>query len=133
MTPECQYKAVTSSMSGLGDSGGHEMWLFSTSGFVSIVSQGELLLVRSRDQASLSQLTEFCNSRIEKTPLADYPYRTVVSAEQLSKFVSDQILNICYRNFKSEVEDVLGHEFVKPLHKVWDIMHEVEDSKARHR
>lgn len=109
------------------------MWLFSTTGFISVVSQGDSLLVRSRDRASLEKLSNFCKSQIEKTPLADYPYRTLVSAEILSKFMSYEILNIDYRNFKSEVEAVLGYDYAKPLHKVWDIMHEVEDLGARNR
>ena len=109
------------------------MWVFSTLGFISVVNEGGSLLVRARDKASLAQLSEFCNVSIERTPLADYPYRTVVSKEALARFVSNQILDIDYRNFKSEVEDVLGHDFAKPLHKVWDVMHEVEDIEARIR
>jgi hypothetical protein len=32
-----------------------------------------------------------------------------------------------------EGEAVRGFEFEAPLHKVWDVMHEVEDSEARVR
>jgi len=36
-----------------------------------------------------------------------------------------------YPNIKDEVHGVRGLKFVRPLHAVWDVMHEVEDENAR--
>lgn len=113
--------------------GVESMWLFSTTGFISVVRQEDSLLVRSRDRASLVPISQYCGSAIEQTPLADYPYRTVVSIDKFSSYVALQVTEIDYRNFKSEVEITLGGTFSRPLNKVWDVMHEVEDKGARIR
>lgn len=107
------------------------MWIFTNTGFVSAVSDGRDLMVRARDRQSLEPLSIFAKSEIKKTPTHDYPYRVFVSHEIFSKWVSDQATAIRYKNFKSEVSDVRGYEFSKPLMKVWSAMHDVEDEEAR--
>ncbi len=107
------------------------MWIFTTSGFISAVSDGKDLMVRARDQRSLRDLAAFAKGEIKKTPTHDYPYRVFVPHELFSKWVSEQAASIQYKNFKSEVADVRGYEFSKPLMKVWSVMHDVEDKEAR--
>ena len=107
------------------------MWLFTNSGFVSAVSTGTELMVRSRDRESLEPLAEAAKSEIISTPSNDYPYRTIVSHEIFSRWVSHMATNISYRNFKSEVGATRGYDFAHPLMKVWSAMHEVEDKEAR--
>ncbi len=85
------------------------MWLFTNTGFVSAVSTGAELMVRSRDRESLEPLAEAAKSEIISTPSNDYPYK----------------------NFKSEVAATRGYDFAHPLMKVWSAMHEVEDQSAR--
>lgn len=60
------------------------MWLFTNTGFVSAVSTGTELMVRSRDRESLESLAEAAKSEIISTPSNDYPYRTIVSHEIFS-------------------------------------------------
>jgi hypothetical protein len=107
------------------------MWVFTNTGFVSVVSAGTDLMVRSRDRESLEPLSESAKTEIISTPSNDYPYRTIVSHEIFSQWVSHMATNISYTNFKSEVGATRGYEFAHPLMKVWSAMHEVEDQQAR--
>jgi hypothetical protein len=107
------------------------MWVFTNTGFVSAVSTGKELMVRSRDRESLEPLAESAKTEIIATPSNDYPYRTIVSHEIFSQWVSHMATNISYTNFKSEVGTTRGYEFTHPLMKVWSAMHEVEDKEAR--
>jgi len=109
------------------------MWVFTTSGFVSAVHKDGALQVRSRDRKSLEALSKETAAAIIATPLADYPYRIAITNEQFSKWLSQQVMSVDYKNFKSEIADTRGYGFAKPLNKVWSVMHEVEDSKARVR
>ena len=109
------------------------MWIFTTDGFISAVYKENALQVRARDKKSLERLAKHTNSTIIKTPVADYPYRLETTRELFAKYIADQAMHINYTNFKNEVEDLRGHAFVKPLHKVWDAMHDVEDAEARVR
>ena len=107
------------------------MWLFTDTGFVSAVSNGSDLMVRSRDRESLEPLAEVAQVEIKKTPQNDYPYRVVISHEIFADWVALQARNIRYKNFKSEVAATRGYEFAHPLMKVWSVMHEVEDDDSR--
>jgi hypothetical protein len=107
------------------------MWLFTNTGFVSAVSNGEALMVRARDKESLKPLAEAAKTEIISTPHNDYPYRVIVSHENFSKWVAHMVTGITYKNFKSEVSATRGHNFAHPLMQVWSAMHEVEDAGAR--
>ncbi|CAB4935619.1 unannotated protein [freshwater metagenome] len=109
------------------------MWIFTTEGFISAVYKHDAVQVRARDHKSLQNLATYCASEIKHTPVADYPYRLETDRNHLATWLSQQALLMEYGNFKSEVEAVRGFEFAAPLHKVWDVMHEVEDAKARIR
>lgn len=109
------------------------MWIFIKTGFVSAVYKDGALQIRARDKKSLHEIAVYSKSKIVSTPVADYPYRIETNRETFAKFLSDQVMDINYQNFKSEVEITRGESFVSPLHKVWDIMHDVEDKEARAR
>jgi UDP-3-O-acyl-N-acetylglucosamine deacetylase len=109
------------------------MWVFTTSGFVSAVFKDGAIQVRARDRKSLEPLVKQTGAAITATPLADYPYRISITNEQFATWVSQVALSINYKNFKSEIADVRGYGFAKPLNQVWSVMHEVEDAKARVR
>ena len=109
------------------------MWIFTTTGFVSAVCKDGALQVRARDRRSLTQLAKQSDTEIIATPLADYPYRIAISAEQFAKWVEHQAKSVNYKNFKSEVADTRGYGFAKALNQVWSAMHDVEDEKARVR
>ena len=112
---------------------GEAMWIFTTDGFISAVYKHDAVQVRARDRKSLEDLSAHCKSEIKHTPVADYPYRLETDRENLASWLSMQAQMMDYSNFKSEVEAVRGFEFAAPLHKVWDVMHDVEDSEARVR
>jgi UDP-3-O-acyl-N-acetylglucosamine deacetylase len=109
------------------------MWVFTTSGFLSAVYKDGAMQVRARDRKSLEALSKETAAAIIATPLADYPYRIAITNEQFSTWLSQQVMAIDYKNFKSEIADTRGYGFAKPLNKVWSAMHEVEDSQARVR
>jgi hypothetical protein len=109
------------------------MWVFTTTGFVSAVFKDGAIQVRARDRQSLTPLAKQTGAEIIATPLADYPYRIAITNEQFSQWVSAQAMAVDYKNFKSEIADVRGYDFAKPLNQVWSVMHEVEDKKARER
>lgn len=109
------------------------MWIFTPEGFISAVYKHDAVQVRARDRKSLENLATHCASEIKHTPVADYPYRLETDRNHLATWLSKQAMLMDYGNFKSEVEDIRGFEFAAPLHKVWDVMHEVEDSQARIR
>jgi len=107
------------------------MWLFTDTGFVSAVSDGSDLMVRSRDRESLEALAAVANVEIKKTPKNDYPYRVHVKHEVFAEWVAMMARNIRYGNFKSEVSATRGNAFAHPLMEVWSAMHQVEDAGAR--
>jgi hypothetical protein len=110
------------------------MWLFTQTGFVSTVRhyrEKGLLVVRSRDGESLASLAKFSGIEIQKTPVNDYPYRLHVEESVLSLWLSKQLQELDYTNFKDRVHDVRGDEFSDALMSVWGIMHDVEDEGAR--
>ena len=110
------------------------MWIFTTSGFVSAVSNPDgTIKVRARDRASLEPLSKKYQIDISQTPIADYPYRMEISAENFAHWVADQARNIDYPNFKSAVAIHRSRVFTKALVQVWSVMHQVEDKKARLR
>jgi hypothetical protein len=95
------------------------MWLFTNTGFVSAVSNGQDLMVRSRDRESLEPLAESARTEILSTPQNDYPYRVIVAHEIFSRWVAHMTTGISYKNFKSEVAATRGYNFAHPLMKVW--------------
>ena len=110
------------------------MWLFTTTGFISIVEDdADQLIVRARDSFSLSPLAQSYNVEIRSTPTADYPYRIFLSKDQFKNYLHNQAGLINYKNFKSEVAITRGKKFANALLSVWSAMHEVEDEEARKR
>ena len=110
------------------------MWLFTTTGFISIVEDdADQLIVRARDSFSLSPLAQSYNVEIRSTPTADYPYRIFLSKDQFKNYLHNQAGLINYKNFKSEVAITRGKKFANALLSVWSAMHDVEDKEARKR
>jgi len=108
------------------------MWLFTTTGFISIVEHdANQLVVRARDSLSLSPLAQSYDLDIRSTPTADYPYRIFLSKDQFKNYLHNQTGLINYKNFKSEVAITRGKKFANALLSVWSAMHEVEDKEAR--
>ena len=108
------------------------MWLFTTSGFISIVEKdANHLAVRARDSLSLSSLAQSYDVEIRRTPTADYPYRIFITKDHFKNWLSNQPGQIQYKNFKSQVSVTRGKKFFDALLKVWSAMYLVEDNEAR--
>lgn len=109
------------------------MWIFTEGGFISAVAHREkkdILLVRSRDRISLEPLQRFSDVLIKTTPDADYRYRIEVSKAVFTAWMSDQIEDLDYDNYKNQVHKTRGNEFAAPLHDVWSVMLEVDDVRG---
>jgi flagellin-specific chaperone FliS len=110
------------------------MWLFTDKGFISAVTHRDdasKMMVRARDKQSLEGLAKAGKTEVETTLNADYPHRIVVTKATLKKWLNNQIDEATYDNFKTQVAKTRGYDFVKPLHDVWETMHQVEDVKRR--
>jgi hypothetical protein len=110
------------------------MWLFSQTGFVSaVMNSDEQVVVRARDKKSLISLATEVGGTIQRTPLADYPYRAVVSKFEFTTWLLKSVFEIDYSNFKNKVVETRGADYSSVLSRVWSEMHDVEDSEARAR
>ena len=110
------------------------MWIFTETGFVSVVRHYEdehVLVVRARDRESLRGLEQDSATGIEKTPRNDYPYRVYLTEDSLIKWFVNLLDKAIYSNFKDRVYETRGSEFASSLLGVWSIMREVEDEGAR--
>jgi len=101
------------------------MWLFTETGFISVVRKNDrpdLYTVRSRDTQSLEPLAKFAKTEIIETPNGDYQYRIFVEPAVFTEWVADQASDISYDNFKNHVYKTRGRKFVEALHEVWVAM-----------
>lgn len=108
------------------------MWVFTENGFISAVRHFDYpdkVMIRARDKKSL----EWSGQEVTRTPDGDYPYRVTVSDEDFKGWLCASVDMLDYYNFKSQVATIRGHEFARPLHEVWSVMHDVEDKEARTR
>ena len=110
------------------------MWLFSDSGFVSVVQDWEnenVLVARARDKASLSELSALAGASIEETPLSDYPFRAYLTREALAGWLVRTVDHLHYNNYKARMWHTRGPQFSEPLHEVWAAMHRVTSRESR--
>ena len=101
------------------------MWIFTSSGFVSIVSHKddpEKMLVRSRKIEPLERL--WPEYPVQEIYWADYRYRIFVPVEGVSSVISDLIMEVNYPNFKAACTD--DDEYQSALASVWWTMLEYQ-------
>ena len=109
------------------------MWVFTETGFVSAVAgeDDEFLHVRSRDRLSLEPLAAVAGDQIIVGAGTDYPYRLLCDRATFATWLTSQVEQMDYRNFKNRVHDVRGDEFADALMSVWGAMYEVTDEEGR--
>ena len=110
------------------------MWIFTETGFISIVRKPEhpgVLTVRARDRQSLELLAAKAGVEVKRSPNGDYPYRVFVGDGPFLEWFLDRGGELKYSNFKSRVAKTRGYEFADSLHGVWAAMLAVEDEGAR--
>lgn len=127
------------------------MWLFTKTGFVSIVEkagdrEAQTVTVRSRDLESLEVMREdiyklyeydLGEADIAKNAGSDYAYRMVITKEELRRYMVAIVDGIDYDNFKSEIvpnrKNSGGEEAGKKWHdtlmKIWSATFGISDDK----
>lgn len=106
------------------------MWLFSETGFVSVVQDPKdtnKMVVRARDEESLKPLVDSYDVKIVKLKNRDYPARVFLTREQFVDWLVGVGETLDYTNYKNAATASRGYEFAKPLHRVWSTMLELED------
>lgn len=101
------------------------MWIFTDTGFFSVVAHREkpgYLLVRARARADLEALAKRLTKapRIAERPDADYRYRMLVPAEAFATVMADAVRSIDYDNFKDAVAERQGQDRAHVYLGVWD-------------
>lgn len=101
------------------------MWLFTTSGFLSIVDKGgdgSTLLVRARRAGEIE--ASFPDAQVEETPWNDYRYRARINRERVALAMAEIIRNLGYKNFKATIQDTDFHDACMD---VWDAMYRYQN------
>ena len=104
------------------------MWLFTTSGFYSVVQKpwdkdSGTLTVRARVAADLDRLRTGILPSLGPTvedPDADYRFRAQAAQEAVALAVAQAVRDLDYSNFKSAVADVQGRARASIYHDVWE-------------
>ena len=99
------------------------MWLFTPSGFLSIVADQQRpghALVRARVREDLEAFCARTNAPAPtETPQRDYRFRTSVPFATLAEELAAQAAAIDYPNFKSEVAARQGHDRAHRYGRIW--------------
>lgn len=100
------------------------MWLFLSSGFLSIVDKcadPESLLVRARRSEHIRQY--FPNAEIVETIGNDYQFRAVVKRQVIADVITAQVMSLDYNNFKNSIKNLDLHHAAS---KVWHTMADLQ-------
>lgn len=110
------------------------MWIFTTSGFFSIVRKpgSDLLTVRARAKGDLEALRTAHLPELGPTQTnggTDYPFRATVAPEAFAAALGKLALGITYPNFKDAVAKVQGPARSRAYHKVWAALLDLPEGK----
>ena len=122
------------------------MWLMTTIGMFSAVcprmeegrgSQVETgkIMVRARVRGHIEALQErfgtLGDAELIETPHADYRFRIIVDKTAWTEAVGQMITEQDYTNFKNAADSLQGRRgtaYIHALHRVWDVMYELQRS-----
>ena len=108
------------------------MWLFTPSGFFSIVTDQQTpghALVRARVREDLEAFCERTGAPPPReTPERDYRFRTSVPFAVLAAELAQQAAAIDYPNFKDAVAARQGYERARRYGRIWSVMHELQET-----
>lgn len=104
------------------------MWLFTTSGFYSIVEKPwdrgtGTLTVRARVDADLDRLRDSVLPELGPTVEdgdADYRFRAQAPRDAVARAAQQVVTDLHYDNFKSAVAKAQGHGRAHVYHDVWE-------------
>jgi len=107
------------------------MWLFTPSGFFSIVTDQQIpghALVRARVREDLEAFCERTGAPPPlETPERDHRFRTSVQFPVLAAELARQAAAIDYPNFKDAVAARQGYERARRYGRIWSVMHELQE------
>ena len=109
------------------------MWIYTPTGFISAVAKRKNpteLTVRARDRQSLDGLVELTGTPATIGEGTDYPYRVVVTRETFKFWLSRQVDELDYGNFKDEASRVSGYEYASVLGRIWHDSLSLEDQES---
>lgn len=117
------------------------MWVFSQSGFFSIVTPARgdcdvpgVLAVRSRyvrDVESFMRLCQCVHSSPVNLPERDYEWRAYAKAEDVAQWLAAEALRIDYDNFKNRVAATQGELRAMTYGQIWAALYESTHELAR--
>ena len=108
------------------------MWIFTTSGFASVIQDTEdddTLVVRARVASDLDEIREIIDelSPTICTPSRDYPYRASVRRLAFALGLTRLAMRINYKNFKSAIGARQGWDREALYAQVWQVMNGAEE------
>jgi hypothetical protein len=112
------------------------VWIYSTSGFYSIVRDPEddaRLVGRSRVRSDVDKLrVQFLPelSPTTQTLGRDYPYRAFAKRSDFAKAMVAMVESIVYTNFKAEIARTQGLGRERVYERVWRVMKDAERELA---
>lgn len=119
------------------------MWIFTTTGYISAVENQEdkrTLILRARVKNDLVRFkTQYMNDlagaqgAITFHRYNDYPYRLIVDKASFQVGLMNAVLDIDYKNFKSAVAKVQGHERSTIYSRIWAVLIKLEVNPRRIR
>lgn len=107
------------------------MWICLSDSFLSIVAHrtdAGALLVRARRAGDLERVFPGCT--VQRTPTADYLYRTTLPRDQVAAAIARNLLRIDYDNFKDSVPD---HRLHDAYSLFWTAMNRVQRETPHRR
>lgn len=112
------------------------MWIFSKSGFVSVVQHRDkpgFVLVRGRTEADVTNFRDACGGPrvgypVEHTPEADYLYRVAMPAVIATSGMVVLMGGIDYGNFKNAVHERDEPTRDRAMMRVWQAMHDYQEA-----
>lgn len=117
------------------------MWITTPNGYYSAVqhnTDANILVVRSRVYQDSLVLARFLTTKypkvykgsadvlIQSHGPSDYPWRVFVNRKHFEAFVSYEVANITYGNFKGHVGKVQGYQRADVYSKVWSTLLQLE-------
>jgi len=112
------------------------MWMMTKHGFFSVVEfrgepQNLLIRARRRDhlEAVCKAFPEARGSEIQDTTSADYPFRMKVQRAAWRSIAYELVSEIDYPDFKSAVRKAGNEEYLRFLHSVWSVGHDIEEPR----
>ncbi len=112
------------------------MWLFTTTGFFSIVEKEwdrptQTLTIRARSRDALDRLRAGLLPELGATVedrRADYRYRAQAPRDAVARAMAEAVRQLDYSNFKSAVGKRQGQARAHLYHDVWEVMYRLQES-----